>query len=294
MRCKDPGLSFARRSTMSFVHAVSIINAFTFAYLPNGDAFSLISLIVSGLTAASAFAIFFLGKDADKKKVTGTTLAILFIASSGVFMWLHFFNQPPPPPHAWSTMLQEFAPGCNAADGSKWKTDGDTSTVTCAASGLLMQRTNNQGGAEEDLDLINGSAYNQTQFRVQVDVQFQNTARDGSTMAELIVQTPPFATGGFTFGLNNTGYWALKSVATTAGQADQTVHDGSISFNVSQPVLLEVDVHDGLLTGYINGQQVVQYADALNPSSAVVGMVTEWLAQSSQTPVIFRDFRFDL
>jgi hypothetical protein len=268
------------------------------AYIPVNTAFSTISAIGSILALIGALVIYIIGKDASKKKVVSTTLGLVCFCGVGIFIWLYFFNFPPPPPppaHQWETAVQEFVPGCYQADNTTWKIDSDPSTVTCTGSGLSMQQTNRQGGAESDLDLINGSTYSQTEFHVQVAVLFQSASSDPHTMVELIVQTPSIGTGGFTFGLNNTGYWALQSVPTASGQQNQTVDSGSLSsLDLSKPITLEVDVQNNLLTGFINGQQVTQYKDTLNPpSSAVVGLVTDW-SNGGSTSVVFRDFKLEL
>jgi|GEM_PF-3940963 len=265
------------------------------AYIPISTAFSTISAIGSILALIGALAVYIIGKEGSRKKVISTTLGLICFCGAGIFLWLYFFNPPPPAPHQWETAVQEFVPGCPQyqTDNTTWKIDTDPSTVTCTGSGLSMQQTNSQKVAESDLDLINQATYSQNQFHMQVDVLFQSTSRDPNTLAELIVQTPPVGTGGFTFGLNNTGYWELQSVPTASGQAQQTVESGSLSLDFSQAITLEVDVQNNLLTGFINGHQVTQYNDTLNLSSAVVGLVTDW-SNGGFTSVVFRNFRLEL
>jgi hypothetical protein len=55
-----------------------------------------------------------------------------------------------------------------------------------------------------------------------------------------------------------------------------------------------VTVQNNKLIGSINGQQVVERDDSLNPSSAVVGLVAVWHNKNSKTKVAFSDFELDL
>lgn len=275
----------------------SFVTAIVIGVIANGDVISIISIILSGISGVGSFATFLLGKDADKKKVVGFSTLSLAVVCLGLFVWLHYFNQPPPPPHQWSAAMQEFQPGCS---DSSWAVPGpDNSPFSCPGSGLLVRQTNQQGGAEVDLDKVNGGTYNQTSFHVKVQVQFQSTfgqvTRDGNTVANLLVQTPPTpgTYGGYTFGLNDTGYWELKSVPSQ-GTSDILVSSGSITINMNQPISLEVDVQNNQLTGFINGQQVVNISDTLNPSPGVIGLVVEWHATNSTTEVEFRNFELDL
>lgn len=270
-----------------------------FAYIPNGDAYGLISLIIGGIAGAGALAYFIFG-DGDKGRLVKAALVIFFIGGVGIYGWLHFFNQPPVT-HQWATALQEFAPACGTNDNSSgnatWQDDSTTlnqtkfAPVSCSASGLSMQRTNtNQLGAEEDLDQLNGGVYSQTQFRAQVTVQFQTNLDDANTTAGLIVQTPISGTGGFLFDLNNTGYWELKQVQASS---EPVIDNGSVSINLNQTIILEVDVQNGVLSGSINGQNVVTYNDTLDASSTIAGLVVEWNTTNAEAPVRFTDFKLD-
>ena len=281
---------------MILVALFSVITAIIVAVIANGDIISMISAIISGVGAVGSLAAFVLGKDADKKKVIGFSALLISVSFLALFGWLHYFNQPPPPPHTWTQALQKFDPGCN---DNSWKVPSqDNSEFSCPGTGLLVQQTKQQGGAEVDLEQVNGTSYSQTTFRVQVQVRFQSSngqsTSDPNTVAELLVQTPPTLDtyGGYVFGLNDTGFWQLKSVPSQG--ADVVVASGSMQVDTSKPIKLEVDVQNNQVTGFINGQQVVQQSDTLNPSPGVIGLVVEWSTTNITTQVLFNDFELDL
>ncbi len=254
------------------VTSLSIVTARIIAAITISDTLSIISAIVSALILIGGFVTFVLGKDADKKKVVGFGALICAVVFFVGFLGLRSLN---PPQHEWKQVVKKFDPGCR--DGS-WKIFGDRAAFSCPGNGLLVQQPTKYIGAEIDLENVNGSTYSQTMFKVQVKAKFPSSdgqiIGDPSTLAYLIVQTSPGAVGGgYTFGLNNTGYWELKSVGTKGNVIKES---GSAQIDRSKRIQLEVTVQDNKLTSSINGQQIVEWDDSLNPSSAVVGLVAVW------------------
>ncbi len=190
----------------------------------------------------------------------------------------------------WHPLLKQPAPNCNNPRGTAWFVHVDGTYLTCRGSYLLMQRISPQHYADMELVQVNNHIYNQTAFRVQVQVMFQNPS-DTQTAAALLVQTPAqvSAVGGFLLVLNSTGYWQLQNVIT--GTNIPVVRSGSVTINPNTPVLMTVVVKDGLLVGYINGQAVVWYNDDLNPSPGQVGLEVQGPTPSS--PIFYSNFELD-
>ncbi|HYT43500.1 MAG TPA: hypothetical protein VEP90_14270, partial [Methylomirabilota bacterium] len=112
------------------------------------------------------------------------------------------------PTTKWHPLLKQLAPNCNNPKGVAWYVHLDGTFEKCSGSALLMQRISPQYYADMELTQINGMTYNQTTFRVQVQVIFQNPG-DTGTLAGLLVQTPAQlnAVGGFIFTLSSNGEW---------------------------------------------------------------------------------------
>ncbi len=281
---------------------LSSIIALILAALSTSDALSILSAILSALTLIGGFITFLLGKDADKKKVVGFGALLCAVVFFAGFVGLRALN---PPQHEWKQVVKQFEPGCR---GGSWKVvGGDVTPFHCSGHGLLVQQPLNDQHRmyyEIDLEKVNENTYSQTTFKVQVHVKFQssdgqNTA-DPAALANVSVQRlSPTMAAGYIFGVNNTGYWELKSVKTfpvgnTVGVVDIVIESGSVQIDRSQAIALEVDVQNNKLLALINGQQVVEQDDPLNPSSGVVGLRSEWKNNNSTTEVLYRDFELDL
>lgn len=224
-------------------------------------------------------------------------VAIGFFGQSGENTTTEVLRNAPSAPLAtltagkWHPLVKQAAPDCKNPSGTAWFVHSDGTFLRCDGAYSLMQRTSPQYYADMELVQVNNSTYNQTTFRVQVQVTFQNPS-DTQTAAAILVQTPAQvnAVGGYLLVLNSTGNWQLQDVIT--GTNIPVVARGMVSINPNKPVLMTVVVKAGLLVGYINDQVVVWYNDDLNPSPGQVGLEVQGPAPSS--PIFYSNFELDI
>ena len=188
-------------------------------------------------------------------------------------------------------LLKQKAPNCNNPNGTSWFVHEYGTYLSCSGLYLLMQRISPNSYADMELVQVNNAVYNQTTFRVQVQVTFQNPT-DTGTFAAVLVQTPAQqnAVGGYIFTLNSEGQWQLQDVIS--GTNIPNVRSGEVSIDPSKPVTIAVGVRDGLLVGYINDQLIVSYNDNLNPLPGQVGLLVE--GHSPSSPIFYSNFELDV
>ena len=155
-----------------------------------------------------------------------------------------------------------------------------------------MEQTVSTFYGEMDLMKVKGNRYDQTNFRVQVDIAFQNP-NDPSTWAALTFQSPADVTvaGGYIFTLSPSGAWTLQQVVS--GTNIPTVGQGTVSIDPHRVVHMEVIVQSGELFAFINGQQVTTLPDSLNTSPSVVGLLVERQNAAPSSLVEFSNFELD-
>jgi hypothetical protein len=154
-----------------------------------------------------------------------------------------------------------------------------------------MQRISAHYYADIELAEVNHRTYNQTTFRVQVDMTFQNPTATAN-FAGILVQTPAQTgvAGGYIFLLDSLGQWQLQSVVT--GTTIPIVEQGNVQIHPDQPTTIAVAVQSGELVGYINQAPVVWYNDTLNPLPGRVDLEVQEVAPSSL--IFFSDFELDI
>jgi len=142
-----------------------------------------------------------------------------------------------------------------------------------------------------DLKKVNGSYYNQTNFKMKVQVSFQNPI-DTSTLAGVIFQTPaPIDQyGGYIFTLNSKGDWQLLHVETN--KSFPSLGHGPASIDPHQ-VRIEVVVQNGMLECLINDKKVVSELDTPDASPSGVGLMVIDMQASSSSPVQFSKFELN-
>ncbi|MBA3822468.1 MAG: hypothetical protein H0X24_01035 [Ktedonobacterales bacterium] len=193
----------------------------------------------------------------------------------------------------WQTWFSQHRPFCD--DGNPWNGDvNHSATDDCSnANGLILSKYQNSS-AELDLNHPNGNGnYPMTQFRVTVQGNFLNPS-DTSVKAGLLVQTPQNANqyGGYILAIASNGYWELQLVNTGNGSKN-VQNNGTIGgFNPGN-FTLQVTVDGGTITSIINGQQVDQRGDGLNPSPGALGLMEEGPKPTSSA-ILFHDFVLEL
>lgn len=199
----------------------------------------------------------------------------------------------PIPTHgaAWASILKQTSP-CNNPPSAEWNVHTGGTNYTCYSSGGVMQQKTSSYYAEMDLIKVNGSYYNQTNFRVQDDIAFQDP-NDPSTWAALTVQSPAdiHVAGGYIFTLSPSGAWTLQQVVSA--QSIPTVGQGSANINPHQVVHMMVIVRNNVLSAYINVQQVFTTPDSLSTSPSVVGLIVERQNAAPSALVEFSNFELD-
>jgi hypothetical protein len=197
----------------------------------------------------------------------------------------------PIPTHGppWVSILKQTAPNCNNSSGAEWYLHSGGTRYTCHSSGGVMEQTTSSYYAEMDLMKVKGSSYNQTNFRVQDDIAFQNP-NDTSTWAALTVQSPADISipGGYIFTLSPSGACVLQQVVSS--QSIPTVGQASVNIDPRRIVQMMVVVQNGVLYAYINGKQVITIADNLNTSPSVVGLMVERQNAAPSSLVEFSNF----
>jgi DNA-binding XRE family transcriptional regulator len=197
-----------------------------------------------------------------------------------------------PPPKMWTTLLQEPIPGCHNPDGTVWRTPLPGTAFFCGNNGLLMQQTLPNYYAELDLDDVKGNTYNQSIFRVSVNITFQNPT-DTATWASLLVQTPQAegVAGGYILALNSTGQWQLQD--TKSATNIPIVRQGSLSIHSSEPTMITIVVINKTFYAAINNHWVIDYPDTLNKSPAAVSFLVERPGDAHSSPILFSKFYID-
>jgi Ig-like domain from next to BRCA1 gene len=189
----------------------------------------------------------------------------------------------------WSPILQEQSPTCSSSDAAVWTVPNPGMTGrNCTNSFLEMQQLHNYY-AEDDLTSVNGNGYNQTNFRVQVQVTFPSPG-DSNTWAALVIQSPQGSCGGLIFALNASGHWQLQNVRSCTSLP--VVGSGTIGLDAGQATTVTIQVQNNVLLASINGLQVLSYNDSPNPSQALVGL----MVMSSTIPstlIHYENFELD-
>src|SRR5258708_24310519 len=213
---------------------------------------------------------------------------------------LSFSQTPSAQPSAsnvrWYPVMQQERPDCQNTPGNVWSKMADDPTrtnITCKDTGLTISQ---QGGfyAEVDLLKVHGQFYNQTTFRVQVQITFQRPD-DPSTFAALVVQTPtaPNTPGGYSFILYPTAQCQLQQALSPYTLPVRK--QGTLAVNPPQPILLTVEVSNGMLSGSINGSMVLtRYPDSLQPAPETgVGLLVGQPGAQISSSVLFSSFELD-
>lgn len=189
-----------------------------------------------------------------------------------------------PTPSPWSLLLKQPAPNCHNPSGVEWKPTPGTSFHCNSELELRTTGTSYYTYAELMLYKVNGSIFNQGSFRIQVQITFTRS-NDTMTFAGLAFFS---AIGSdYEFRLNPDGQWQLQE-AVVSSELWDTLQDGSISLEAGQPLTLEVIAQNDVLSGFINGQQVVAYTysfDITSPTLRVDG--------SGGSSVRFANFELD-
>jgi hypothetical protein len=199
----------------------------------------------------------------------------------------------PIPTHgtSWVSILKQATP-CNNPPIAEWYVHSGGTHYTCYSSGGVMEQTTSSYYAEMDLMKVNGSSYNQNNFRVQDDIAFQNP-NDPSTLAALTVQSPADISipGGYIFTLSPSGYCTLQQVVSS--QSLPLVGQASVTIDPHQKVHMMVIVQNNVLSAYINGKQVITVADNLSTSPSVIGLMVERERAAPSSLVEFSNFELD-
>jgi hypothetical protein len=192
----------------------------------------------------------------------------------------------------WVSLLKQTAPNCNNPLGAEWYVHSGGTRFTCSTSGSVLEQTTSSYYAEVDLMKVKASSYDQTNFRVQVDVAFQNP-NDPSTWAALTVQSPANINiaGGYIFTVSPTGAWVLQQVVSA--QSIPPVGQGTVTINPQQVVQMRVIVQKDVLSAYINGKEVISIDDNLNTSPSIVGLMVERQNAAPSSLVEFSNFELD-
>ena len=197
-----------------------------------------------------------------------------------------------PPSTPWRPILKQTAPNCNNPPGAEWYVHKGGTDYTCNSSRGVMEQTTSNYYVEVDLLKVKGSVYNQTNFRVLVDIAFQNP-NDPSTWAALTVQSPanPSIPGGYIFTLSPSGACTLQRVDTS--QSIPTVGQKSVNIDPHQVVHMMVIVHNDVLYAYVNDNLVLTQTDTLSTSPNVVGLMVERQNAAPSALVQFSNFELD-
>jgi hypothetical protein len=168
-----------------------------------------------------------------------------------------------------------------------------SATDDCSFSNGLVLSQYGHAYAELDLDRPNGNQnYSQTAFRETVQVGFLNPS-DTSVWAALLVQTPqnPSQHGGYLLAINSSGTCQIQQ-ANSDGSITENQPCGQMSINPGS-FTMQVVVLNGQLTAYINGQQVAQIGDNLNPQPGAVSLMEESGVPTSSA-ILWSNFELDL
>ena len=193
-------------------------------------------------------------------------------------------------PGSWQRYFAQNRPYCD--NNGPWLRDvnGNT-TVNCVSGGYEMSQYSHSF-AETDLDCPNGNCnYSQTQFVVKTHANLENLG-DASVRATLLVQTPQNQRqhGGMAFAINSNGDWVLQQVNGSGGFDGKA--SGHVEFDPGN-FDIQVTVQKNQLYSYINGQQVVQWDDSLNPSPGAVALMEE-SSNPTSSAILWSNFELDL
>ena len=246
-----------------------------------------------------------IGSLPKKSKVISSVivLAIFILAILGPFLLPSSASSPPttptgtpmptPPSTNWKLVFQQKIPNCNNPSGVGWLVYLGGTQYSCSPSGGSMRQISSHTYAEMDLTQVKGGNYNQVHFQMLVQATFQNPA-DTSTWAAAMVQTPAAAgvPGGYIFTVSPTGDCQLQNVLSK--QDIQIVERGSVTnFNPDKSFMISVIVQDGLLYGFVNGQQVLTHPDSLDASPRDVGLIVERQGVAPSSLVRFTNFKLE-
>lgn len=222
----------------------------------------------------------------------------LFGQVSGLSFSLHptptvnFTPIPTQTPTKWVPVLKQFAPNCNNPKGVEWYVYSGGTHYFCYNSGVVMQQISSTAYGEMDLTKVNGISYNQTNFRVQVQVAFQNPG-DTTTWASLLVQTPAAVgvPGGYIFTLSPDGHWEIQYIVFY--KSITIVAQNSVTIVPRQLVKMTVIVQSSELYAFVNDQQVTSNADDLGNVPSDVGLIIERQNAAPSSLVQFSNFELD-
>lgn len=195
-------------------------------------------------------------------------------------------------PTKWLPVLKQVAPNCNNPNGVEWLVYSGGTNYKCYSSGMAMRQTASTYG-EMDLTGVNGGSYDQTDFRVQINVAFQRG--DTTTWAALLVQTPAAASvpGGYIFTLNPGGHCELQYVASNNDITIVPEPQPSLSIDPQQLISMTVIVQNNVLYAYVNNQQVFAHPDNLGTTASDVGLIVEGHGTPPSSFVEFSNFELD-
>ena len=284
---------------------------------------SSINQLLTGLAGLYVLLVLFFPKNFREKikNLPKNTLRILVILTSLIIIAFPTFGwlgtrlltppslcslKPSPTNSKLGASFKQPIPDYNNPDGVIWYVHKYTDALPCISGntpGLLMQQMSDKIYGEADLQQVNHNTYNQSNFSVQTQIKFikPDDPASAATFAGLLVQTPaPTAlAGGFELLLNSSGQWQLKrwdeGVAISA--TENVLASNFVKINVQQPIILQIRVHNGILSAFINGIVVNSQTDTIpkknEPWSREVALVVELPFNAPSAQVLFSNFELD-
>jgi hypothetical protein len=241
-------------------------------------------------------------------------IAIIVCIVSGVVFASQFFPPknstptstnttfPTPVRTNWQTILTQTTPDCSKSNEAAWYVIPEATHYSCNASGLIMWQEQPPSpsiyNAEIDLEKVHGRYYDQTKFRLQVQVSFL-TPSYPSTFATLGFQTPVKrgVSGGYTLALKPSGECYLQFVPVGSASANLVEGPNFLKINLHQPITMTVVVQNTMLWGYINDKIIFfhnESTDALSTAPLEVGLGVGQLHTLQSSKVQFSNFKLEV